>query len=314
MMAEPVKGKGFFKSATGFTLPEALTGIALTGLLGVLTMECFFAGSRVCDTTATYSRLSSDARMGMDRMTRELRNSSADQILSPQVNASSNVLQFRIPTNISSAGRITWSSTIEYRVGGSQGNQLLRRDTGTGQINLISNRVNNVQFLLSGDPPVLQIILNCRAMTADGSTNVPSVLTGMVQFRNPAEDGGGGDYYDGGDAYGGEDYYGDYYGDAYGGEDYYGDSYGETDPYYGDYYGNGEPESPPETWYYMEYYGDIPAPEPVPIDYYGYYGDPAPEPEPIIDYYGYYGDPAPEPEPVVEYYGYYGDPLNWPTG
>ncbi len=338
-----------FGGFAGFTLPEAMIGVALTGLLGALTMECFYASSQVCNATSVYSRVSSDTRLGMDRMTRELRNSSVNQILSPQLNASANVLQFRVPASISATGRITWSNVIEYRVGGSQGNQLVRRDFGTGQMNLISSRVNNVQFLLSGNPPVLRITLTCGARTADGKLTIPSVLTGMVQFRNPSDASGGNDSYygdDAGDYYGGDDsYYGDYYGDYYGGGDgyygdyyggepYYGDYYGDTgggtDPYYGDYYGGGG-DAPPEDWYYMEYYG-VPEPPPEPVvDYYGYYGDPEPipEPEPIVDYYYgepeilpepepiadyYYGipEPIPEPEPVVDYYGTDEDSWNWP--
>lgn len=163
---------------SGYTLVEAMISVAIIGLMAGLTLQCFNAGSRMCDTGVTYSRLGTETRQGMERMTRELRNSAAGRVQVPQAN----VIRFQVMTNIAAR---TYSGWIEYSIGGATGDQLLRRDLTTNATTVIANKVRNVQFVLSGNPVVLTVTLNCQDTTGYG-TPVPVNLTGLVEFRNPA--------------------------------------------------------------------------------------------------------------------------------
>ncbi len=169
------------KNEKGFTLLEAMISIALMGLIAILTLGAFNAGTRAWDVNYTGLRLNKEVRTGIERMTRELRNSDLSRISIPQANT----LQFQVPSAISANGAITWSGWWQYSLGGVNGQQVLRQDMsgGGGVTTTIANGVTALQFVANANPSTVTI-----TMTAQGTTQYGTVTsvanTGTVQFRN----------------------------------------------------------------------------------------------------------------------------------
>jgi len=168
------------KNEKGFTLVEAMISITLMSLIAVLTVGAFNAGTREWDVNYTQLRLNKEARMGIEGMTRELRNSDLARIVIPQANT----LRFQVPSSITANGTITWSGWWQYSLGGINGQQLLLQDiSGGAATTTIANGVTALQFVANANPSTVTI-----TMTAQGTTQYGTVTsvtnTGTIQFRN----------------------------------------------------------------------------------------------------------------------------------
>ncbi len=169
------------KNEKGYTLLEAMISVMLMGLIAILTLGAFNAGTRSWDVNYIQLRLNREVRMGLERMTRELRNSDLSRIVIPQANT----LQFLIPSSISANGAITWSGWWQYSLGGINGQQLLLQDIsgGGGTTTTIANGITNLQFVANANPSTVTITITAQGTTQYG-TVASMTNTGTVQFRN----------------------------------------------------------------------------------------------------------------------------------
>lgn len=158
---------------------DMLISMAIFASISVLILQSFDLGTKSLNVTYTESRTQSETREGLEQMMRELRNSNYDQVSVPQAN----LLQFRVPQIISSEGNITWSNQFEYRLGGLNNEQLLRRDTVSGASTVLANGVTVLQFTKNGNPQTLNINMTVRG-TSLNTAAISTNLGGTLEFRN----------------------------------------------------------------------------------------------------------------------------------
>lgn len=163
----------------GFSLLEGMVSLSLMSLIVLMTLETFHAGTRMHDVTYNQSRLAGEARLAIERMTRELRNSNLARIVIPQAN----VLQFQIPSSIDASGNITWSGWFQYALGGVNGEQLIRQNVVSGAWTALANKVTAVQFVQNQNPATVTMTLTAQDAT-DYGTVMPVSLSGSVELRN----------------------------------------------------------------------------------------------------------------------------------
>lgn len=115
----------------GFTFIEMMVAL---GIFTVL-MAGIYTVLVICDSTSrtglTYIELSQDARLGIDRMIRELRNARRSTISIPD----GSYITFEVPGN---------SNTIQYSLGGLGGRQLIRTESEADTV--LCNNVGSIQF------------------------------------------------------------------------------------------------------------------------------------------------------------------------
>lgn len=167
------------QSKNGFTMIEMVLSLTILVAVILLVQQGLITGSRTLDVTSVQTRLSGEVRLGMERMTRELRNARYSDVTVPQ----SNSLQFRTPSSISADGNITWSGWLQYNLGGVNGQQLLRQDANSGTSTVIANKVTTLQFLKNTNPTTLTINVTTQETTPAGRI-IPATLSGTVEFRN----------------------------------------------------------------------------------------------------------------------------------
>ncbi len=163
----------------GFTILEAMVSMMIMSIITLLTVQAFMTGSRLWDVTYTRSRVSGEARMAIERLTRELRNSTMARITIPQAS----ILQFQVPASIDANGVITWSGWIQYSIGGLNNEQLVRLDLTTGGSTVMANKVTTLQFVSNANPATLTVNLTAQDAT-DYGTQIPVPLSSTVEFRN----------------------------------------------------------------------------------------------------------------------------------
>ena len=117
--------------------------------------------------------------MAVERLSRELRNSTMTRITIPQLS----ILQFQVPSAIDASGNITWSGWIQYSIGGLDNEQLIRQDLTTGVTDVMANKVSTLQFVSNANPPTLTINLTAQDAT-DYGTLIPVPLSCTVELRN----------------------------------------------------------------------------------------------------------------------------------
>lgn len=150
------------------------------GMATVFIFQSYTIGSRNVDISYAQFRVTTQGRLGLDRMVKELRNSAYWQV---SVSVSQQVLSFRVPVSISANGVITWSSVIQYYLGGINNRQILRLDTASGTTSVIANEVTALQFIKNTNPTTLSINLTTSGTTKAGDV-IPIAVNGTVEFRN----------------------------------------------------------------------------------------------------------------------------------
>ena len=163
----------------GLTFIEVVLSLAIFSVLSLILYQAFSMGSKSLDTTSAQSRVNGETRVGMERITKELRSARYSDATVVQ----SDQLQFKVPQSISPEGDITWSGWIQYELGGIDGEQLLREDVSSGDTTVLANRVSSLQFVKNSNPDTVTINLTALDSTSYGNSAQVS-LTGTVEFRN----------------------------------------------------------------------------------------------------------------------------------
>jgi len=115
----------------GFTLLEIMVVsvcfcILVAGIYAVLDI-----GNLMTDTGFTYIELSQDTRLGVDQMIRELHCAQRGSISIPD----GDDITFQV---------LGSAKTIQYSLGGTDGTQLIRTESGTATV--LCNNVQSIQF------------------------------------------------------------------------------------------------------------------------------------------------------------------------
>lgn len=155
--------------------------VAIFSMVCVVIFYVYQMGMNNWNIVSVQSHLAGEARMGMERMSKELRTSNLSNIDT----SSATQLRFKIPTAVNNATGVisAWSNWIRYSRGGEGGNQLLRTDEGTNAATVLANEVTSVQFTLTSNPSTISILMTTQKAASDG-TVIPIALTGTVDLRN----------------------------------------------------------------------------------------------------------------------------------
>ncbi len=169
------------KNNRGFSLLELMMSVAIFSLMVIAVFGVYQVGMESWDLIYVQSNLTSQARMGIEKINKELRTSTLTNIDS----SSATQLRFKVPTAVNSSTGIitTWSNWIRYSRGGNGGNQLLRTDEGTNAETVLANDVTNLQFIANSNPDTISIAITTQKETANGNV-VPISLSGTVELRN----------------------------------------------------------------------------------------------------------------------------------
>ncbi len=169
------------KNKKGFSLLELLMSISIFSFVCLVVFGVYQVGMESWDLVYAQSALMGEARVGIEKMNKELRTSNLSNIDS----SSSTQLRFKIPTAVnSSTGAISsWSNWIRYSRGGVGSNQLLRTDEGTNANTVLANDVTNLQFTANSNPSTISIAVTTQKSTTNG-TVIPVSLSSTVDLRN----------------------------------------------------------------------------------------------------------------------------------
>ncbi|OGW87174.1 MAG: hypothetical protein A3C35_00475 [Omnitrophica bacterium RIFCSPHIGHO2_02_FULL_46_11] len=167
------------KNNSGYSMLELIMSLSVFTTITMIIFQAFSTGTRNLNVTYHRGIATGEARMGMERMTQELRNSSYSRVTV----IGGNRLQFQEPTNITSDGVITWSGLVEYRLAGINSQQLLRYPGSGAAPTVVANRVTALQFIKNANPNTLTINITIQSQT-DAGHIMPVALSNAVEFRN----------------------------------------------------------------------------------------------------------------------------------
>ena len=154
-------------SLTGFTFAETMVSTLIFSILAIAILSVLTIGQKAWHSDTGKVELQQQARLAMDGMTREVRESSSSGITQPADGANSARLDF---TTAEAGG------TISYYL---ENNQLIR-EYPVGTEKILANDVETVDFSLSGDVLIIQLDLGKTVYGADLNFS----LKEQVRLRN----------------------------------------------------------------------------------------------------------------------------------
>ena len=173
------------KNNKGFTLIEIMVVAFLFSIIFAAIFSALGIGRNSLSVGESQIGTQQACRNGLDAMMKELRQTSVSTI--PDVPANGvncSSITFQTPTAVAATG-ITWSSNIQYALGGLNGAQLIRTQSGNQKV--LANNIAAVSFnRLAVNPNVLNISVTAQKNTFPGFTARQSnaTLTSQVKLRN----------------------------------------------------------------------------------------------------------------------------------
>lgn len=161
---QSVKIKRFL---TGFTFAETMVSTLIFSILAIAILSVLTIGQKAWHSDTGKVELQQQARLAMDGMTREVRESSSSGITQPADGLNSARLDFSVAE---AAG------TISYYL---ENNQLIR-EYPAGTEKILANDVETVDFSLSGDVLTIELDLGKTVYGADLNFS----LKEQVRLRN----------------------------------------------------------------------------------------------------------------------------------
>lgn len=173
------------KKGRGFTLIEVLVAVFLFSIISAAIFSVLSTGRKSFDSEESQIGVQQAARNGLDSMIKELRQAGVSTITGvPADGANYTSITFQIPVSIAAAG-ITWSSNVQYMIGGLNGRQLLRIQSGNQKV--LANNISALAFTRSAaNPNVVNLSITAQKNTFPGFTARQSIITitSSVKFRN----------------------------------------------------------------------------------------------------------------------------------
>ena len=173
------------KKCRGFTLIELLEAVFLFSIISAAIFSVLTTGRNSFDSEESQIGVQQAARNGLDSMIKELRQAGVSTITGvPADGANYNSITFQIPAAIDAAG-ITWSSNIQYALGGLNGAQLIKTQSGNQRV--LANNISALAFNRSAaNPNVVNLSITAQKNTFPGFTARQSAITlnSQVRVRN----------------------------------------------------------------------------------------------------------------------------------
>ena len=173
------------KNNKGFTLLEIIIVVFLFSIISAAIFSVLATAKNSLSAGESQISVQQACRNGLDAMIKELRQTNALKIADVPANGTNySAITFQIPTAISETG-ITWSSNINYSLGGLNGAQLLRTQSGSQKV--LANNISALSFNRSAaNPNVVNISVTAQKNTFPGFTARQSTITfnSQVRIRN----------------------------------------------------------------------------------------------------------------------------------
>lgn len=170
---------------TGFTLIELMIVMLIFSIILGAMFAVMNMGKASWHSGDTQIQVQQEARKGMDRIVKELRQTGTSTIIGVPADGNLyNTITFRIPDEdgIDANGNIEWGNQIAYSLGGLNGQQLLRTE-GEG-LEVLANRVVNLQFRRQATTPnIVEITLQSQKTTIPGHL-ISATLNSQIRARN----------------------------------------------------------------------------------------------------------------------------------
>lgn len=173
------------KDNKGFTLLEILVVVFLFSIVSAAIFSVLATGRNSLSAGESQIGVQQACRNGLDSMIKELRQAGVSTIIGVPANGTDySSIAFQIPTAIAATG-ITWSSNIQYALGGLNNAQLLRTQSGSQRV--LANNISALSFNRSAaNPNVVNISVTAQKNTFPGFTARQSTITlvSQVKLRN----------------------------------------------------------------------------------------------------------------------------------
>lgn len=173
----------------GFTALEMLVSVSLSAMIFYAMFVVMRTGDDQIQQTQVKMFIQDSARIGLNKMLEEIRQSAPTRI---QINNGGSSLQFQIPNPNAPVGndyKPDWTNswTIQYSIGGSDNDQLIRTNNSTGQSSVLANDVQGITFTGNAqNPTVVTIDMNVQRALNNGSfmPAAPLQMTARAEIRN----------------------------------------------------------------------------------------------------------------------------------
>lgn len=173
------------KNNKGFTLVEIIIVAFLFSIISAAIFSVLATGRNSLSAGESQISVQQACRNSLDAMVKELRQAGALTISDVPANgANYTAITFQIPVSISATGP-TWSANIRYSLGGLNGMQLLRTQSGNQRV--MGNNISSLIFNRNAaNPNLVNIIVTAQKNTFSGFTARQSAmtLTSRVKLRN----------------------------------------------------------------------------------------------------------------------------------
>lgn len=169
----------------GLTLTEIIIVIFLFSIILTAIFTVLAAARTSWKSGSSQLSVQQEARRGLNAMAGELRQVRLSTITGVPADGSNNIsVTFQIPVAISETGT-TWSTNIQYSLGGLNGAQLLRTQDGTQRV--LANNVSLLNFTRDASAPAtINISITAQKSTFPGFSVSQSNITlnTEVKVRN----------------------------------------------------------------------------------------------------------------------------------
>jgi len=169
----------------GMTLVETMITMLLFSIIIAAILATLAVARNSWQSGGSQLSVQQEARRGLNAMTEELRQLKLSTIAGvPADGGNYSSITFQIPQSITESGT-TWSTNIQYSVGGLNGAQLLRTQDGIQRV--LANNVSLVNFTrYASAPATINISITAQKSTFPGFSASQSNITlnTEVQVRN----------------------------------------------------------------------------------------------------------------------------------
>ena len=162
----------------GFTLVEIIVSSAILIIFITSVFAGLTSGSRLWAVSSAQSDLNFSGSNAMARIFNELSQAGKNNII---VNSGNNAIIFQTPVSYS-GGSISWGNQIQYSLGGLNGQQLLRTDLVSLDVQVLANNISLLQINQTNfDMIDITITLSKQSVKGD---ILNAQLSSQVRLRN----------------------------------------------------------------------------------------------------------------------------------
>lgn len=174
-----------FKKSKGLTLIEIIIVVFLFTIILAAILTALATARTSWKSGSSQLSVQQEARKGLNAMTKELRQARLSTIAGvPADGGNYGSITFQIPEGISETGT-TWSTNIQYSLGGLNNAQLLRVQDGAQRV--LANNISALLFNRNlSSPEVINISITAQKSTFPGFSAIQSniILNSEVKVRN----------------------------------------------------------------------------------------------------------------------------------